>query len=132
MAILTQRNSEAIAEAIAESEVLNDYGRASLAENIAARLAELNANFDPRRFIDVATRVASGPPPSDRYVLVEDKIREAFNLTVEQWIEARRNEGRSWADVSFALRESIGVAVSYETLRRWSMEDSEDHGATDE
>lgn len=120
MAILTLKNSEAIAEAIASSEVLNDYGRTSLAEDMASRLAALNANFDAERFVSVATRVTSGPPPSDRYVLVEAKLREAGLGTVEDWLRERRNEALSWADVSFALRNATGIAVSYETLRRWA------------
>jgi hypothetical protein len=120
MAILTLKNSEAIAEAIAESEVLNDFGRTSIAENIAARLAALNPTFDAARFIAVATQAASGPPPSDRYVLVAAKLRDLGLGTVEEWITRERNEGSSWAGVSFALRDVTGIVVSYETLRRWA------------
>lgn len=59
-------------------------------------------------------------PPSDRFLLVQARFDTQNLGPVGEWIAARRAEGLSWAHVSWALRDAVGVEVSYETLRRWS------------
>lgn len=40
---------------------------------------------------------------------------------VEQWVQARRDEGMSWRKIEAALEAATNgqVAVEHETIRRW-------------
>lgn len=63
------------------------------------------------------------PPNSDRRARVQDRFDAQGLGPVSAWLEQKRSTGRSWVDISFDLRELIGLTVSYETLRRWSQND---------
>lgn len=58
--------------------------------------------------------------PSDRQQLVQAKFDALGVGDVGEWIDQQRAGGASWANISFALRDLTGMAVSYETLRRWA------------
>lgn len=63
------------------------------------------------------------PPNSDRRERVQERFDAKGLGKVSDWLERKRSTGRSWVDISFDLRELIGLTVSYETLRRWSQND---------
>lgn len=60
------------------------------------------------------------PPQSDRYQLVQARFDIHGLGPVNEWITTKRAENMSWAHISMAVRELVGMDVSYETLRRWS------------
>lgn len=64
--------------------------------------------------------------PSDRRARVQDRFDARDLGPVSEWLADKRDEGLSWVDISFDLRELIGLTVSYETLRRWSQNDEEE------
>lgn len=68
---------------------------------------------------------------SDRQQLVQARFDAKGVGPVSTWIDAQRAEGKSWAEVSFALRDLVGLAVSYETLRRWSQHHTEEDANAD-
>jgi len=59
-------------------------------------------------------------PMTDRQQLVQAQFDAIGAGPVSEWIEQQRQDGKSWAQMSWALRDMIGRVVSYETLRRWS------------
>lgn len=62
-------------------------------------------------------------PQSDRQQLVQTRF-DAHGLgPVGDWIQQQRDAGKSWAAISFRIRELVALDVSYETLRRWSARD---------
>jgi len=67
------------------------------------------------------TRVTIAGMKTDRQQLVEAKL----GRPVVDWIQERRDAGRSWVKVSYDLAAAIGVEVSFETLRRWYEEQAE-------
>lgn len=62
-------------------------------------------------------------PQSDRRLLVQAHF-DRLNLgDVGTWIQARRDENKSWGTMSRLLYELTHLEVSYETLRRWHQDD---------
>lgn len=60
------------------------------------------------------------PQASALYRLVQAKFDAKQLGSVSDWIDAQRAAGRSWAGISYELRDLVSVDVSYETLRRWA------------
>ena len=65
-------------------------------------------------------------PPTDRRRLVDTLLASKGMGTSGEWIAAQRAAGKSWADISYALRDAVDVQVSYEALRQWSLTDRHD------
>lgn len=68
---------------------------------------------------------ATTPQPSDRRGRVQDRFDAKELGDVGDWLAAKRADGQSWVDISFDLRDLIGLTVSYETLRRWGQNDED-------
>ena len=68
---------------------------------------------------------------SDRRRLAELLLVNKGREGLEDFVRQRRSDGKSWAEISFELRELIDVNVSYEALRRWFPDEEDDGGAAD-
>jgi hypothetical protein len=66
--------------------------------------------------------------PSDRRARVQDRFDAQGLGDVGEWLAGQRRDGLSWVDISFNLRALIDLPVSYETLRRWGLNDAEARG----
>jgi hypothetical protein len=68
--------------------------------------------------------------PSDRQQLVQARFDAQGVGPVGAWIDQQRAAGKSWAAISFALRDLVGLEVSYETLRRWHQDHAVEAGTS--
>jgi hypothetical protein len=66
-----------------------------------------------------------GKQRSPRKLLIDMRLGQP----VETWLRERREQGISWNEISYELRDTTQYAVSGTTLNRWLTEDEPNGGA---